>query len=416
LDKILLIEDDRTLSKLISRKLSQDLDIEVDVAFTFKEAQDFVSKHNYFVVLSDLILPDGPNGEVVDMLLQNNQKVIVLSSLIDKRFRDLMMKKDIIDYVRKTGLSDINYITNMLKRLKKNTKHKILITDDSQVIRNQLISLLGNLYFEILIAKDGTEALEVLEKNSDISLLITDYNMPRMDGLELVDTIRKTRDKNSLSIIALSSVDDDETIAMFLKSGANDYVKKPFLKEEFYCRINNTIEAYENIQIILNTANRDFLTGLYNRRYFFDNIDKIIQEAKKSEDNVYIAMSDIDFFKKINDTFGHDEGDVAIISISEILRTNTMQKDLVARFGGEEFCLAITAKNSDNLKTILERIRKESEKFSFKTNDGRVVNFTISIGATQYIENENIEAAIKRADEALYEAKESGRNRVIIKI
>ncbi|NPA66783.1 MAG: diguanylate cyclase [Epsilonproteobacteria bacterium] len=411
--RILIVEDNKTLANLMGKKINIDLEWEVDIAYSLSEAKLFLHRYKYFVVLSDLNLPDAPNGEIVDYLLSKDQKVIVLSGNIDNNFRKEMMKKNIIDYVKKSGANDIKYIITMLQRLAKNQEHTVLVVDDSMVIRNNLKSLLENLFFKVITVAHGEEAVMMLQTNLNISLVITDYNMPVMDGLELTKEIRKTHDKNELSIVALSSNDDEEVVALFLKNGANDYIKKPFSKEEFYCRIDNTIEALENVRTILNSANRDFLTGIYNRRYFFNHIQEYIDMSKESFKKLYIAMLDIDHFKKINDTYGHDEGDKAIVAVADILRTNTHQEDLVARFGGEEFCVAMLAENDEMAYNICERIRQKIESFSFLTKEDEEVSFTISVGLAEHGEDDDINDTINEADLRLYEAKNSGRNKVV---
>ncbi len=248
MNRILIVEDNKTLAKLIAKKISDALDYEVDLAFSMQEAKLYLSKYDYFITLLDINLPDAPDGEIVDYVLSKGQHVIVLSGNIDKDFRKKMLNKNIIDYVNKQGVDDIHYIIHSIKRLEKNADHKILVVDDSMVVRKQIKTLLENMYFKVIAVAHGEEALGML--NADISLVLTDYNMPVMNGLELTHEIRKTYSKKHLSIIALSSDEDESTTALFLKSGANDYIKKPFSKEEFSCRINNAVEAMENIQII----------------------------------------------------------------------------------------------------------------------------------------------------------------------
>jgi diguanylate cyclase (GGDEF)-like protein len=413
MQRILIIEDNKTLANLMAKKISQDLKWDVDVAYKLSESKLFLKMYKYFVVLTDLNLPDSPNGEVVDYLLEKNQKIIVLSGNIDKNFRKTMMQKNIIDYIKKSGANDIKYISTSLKRLNANQKHHVLVVDDSMMIRKQIKSMLENLFFKVTTVAHGEEALGMLETNQNISLVITDYNMPVINGLELTKEIRKKYDKNRLSVIALSSSEDEEVVALFLKNGANDYIKKPFSKEEFYCRINNSIEALENIQFILNSANRDFLTGLYNRRYFFNNIEEYIKESKNGFENLYIAMIDIDNFKSINDKFGHDIGDKAIVALSEILRTNTNQKDLVARFGGEEFCIALLTQNDQNAYNIFDRIKSKTETFLLKIDNDTSINFTISIGVAKHFPDDNIEETLNQADMNLYEAKTTGKNKIV---
>jgi diguanylate cyclase (GGDEF)-like protein len=411
-DRILIVEDNKTLAKLLSKKLKSTLNIDVDIAYTLQEAKLFIKRYSYFLTLLDINLPDAPNGEVVDYVLSKNLPVIVLSANIDKEFRRKILKKNIIDYVNKGGMNDVNYIIHTIIRLQKNRNRKVLIVDDSLVFRKQMTNMLKNLFFDVISVAHGEEALGILELHSDISLVLTDYSMPVMNGLELTYEIRKHYNKSDICILALSSNQDEEINALFLKQGANDYIKKPFSKEEFSCRVNNSIEALENIQEVTNHASRDFLTGLYNRRYFFESMSEYQDEVHESGEQFVIAMIDIDHFKKINDTYGHDIGDKVIISLSEILRTSTNHRDIVSRFGGEEFCLVLKNINRYSAPEILERIREKVESFVFHLNKQDTIRFTISLGATVN-DGEDIEDTISQADMMLYQAKNSGRNQLV---
>ena len=412
MERILIVEDNKTLAKLIAKKIHEELKFEVDIAYSIHEAKLFLRIHQYFITLLDINLPDAPNGEVVDYVLKTGNQVIVLSGNIDKKFRKSMLQKNIIDYVNKSGVDDINYIIHTIQRLQKNKKHKVLVVDDSMVFRKTMKTMLDNLFFNVITVAHGEEALGMLEVHSDISLVVTDYNMPVMNGLELTHEIRKKHKKDSLSIIALSSNEDDEINAMFLKNGANDYIKKPFSKEEFSCRINNSIESLENLNIVLNHANRDFLTGLYNRRYFFKHMQEYI-ESTENEEPYAVAVIDIDHFKKVNDTHGHDIGDKVIVHLSEILTSTTNYRDIIARFGGEEFCIILKNVNRFSAQDILNRLRQEVEKTTLYLQDSTAITFTISIGVAMSSEN-SIQDSIDQADMALYKAKNEGRNVVML--
>ena len=410
--KILIVEDNKTLAKLISKKIEASLDFEVDVAYSLSEAKLFLKTYKYFITLLDINLPDAPNGEVVDYVLSKKNHAIVLSGNIDKEFRKKMLQKNIIDYVNKGGVNDINYIIHTIKRLQKNQDHTVLVVDDSMVFRKQMQNLLQNMFFKVITVAHGEEALAILAQRPNIDLVLTDYHMPVMDGLELTYEIRKEHDKNELGILAVSSNKDNEVNAIFLKTGANDFITKPFSKEEFSCRINNTIEALENIQIVTHHANRDYLTGLYNRRFFFEAMAEYEEEIRESGEKFAVAMIDIDFFKKVNDTHGHDIGDKVIVALSEILRTSTSHRDIVARFGGEEFCVVLKNINRYSALDIFERIRIEVERFAFSVDKNNFIKFTISIGAIMHGEDD-LEESINQADMMLYNAKKEGRNRVI---
>ena len=409
MEKILIVEDNKTLAKLIAKKIKETLKFEVDIAYTLQEAKLFLKAYTYFLTLLDLNLPDAPNGEVVDYVLSKKQRVIVLSGNIDKEFRKKILQKEIIDYVTKNGINDINYILHTIDRLHKNKKHKILLVDDSMVIRSHMKTMLENLFFQVITVAHGEEALAILENHTDVSLIITEYQMPVMNGLDLTFAIRKAYTKDDLSIIALSENQDDEISALFLKNGANDYIKKPFSKEEFSCRINNSIEALENLHLVTNHANRDFLTGLYNRRYFFLHMSEYIDT---SIEKYAVAMLNIDNFKKINDTYGYEVGDKVIIHLSEILSSRTNYRDMVSRFGGEEFCIVLKNVNRFSAQDILECLREEVEKSYIMINTSKEIRFTISIGFAMSSED-SLEDTIDQADMRLHKAKQEGKNRVI---
>lgn len=404
--------DNKTLAKLIAKKVETSLDIKVDIAYTQLEAKLFIKRYTYFISLLDLNLPDAPNGEIVDFVLSKNIPVIVLSANIDKEFRQKMLQKSIIDYVNKGGVNDINYIIHTIDRLRKNQKHTLLVVDDSIVFRKQMQSMLQHLFFKVITVAHGEEALAMLEQNSNISLVLTDYNMPVMDGLELTYEIRKHHDKNELCILAISSNQDEEINALFLKQGANDYVKKPFSKEEFSCRVNNSIEALENIQIVTNHAKRDYLTGLYNRRYFFDAMQTYMQDIKESTESFTLIMVAIDYFEEINERYTHKIGEQIIILLSEILRTTTSYKDLVASFADEEFCIVLKDINEHNREERLSKIEQNLQECSLKIDRDNTLNFTISIAATDY-DNEELEETLSRADMLLYKAQKAGGNQLL---
>lgn len=410
-ERILLVDDSKTLAKLISLKVKSELKIEIDVAYSLSEAELFSKKYSYTLAILDLNLPDAPNGEVVDVMLKKNIPSIVLTGSVDKAFRKVMLKKDIIDYIYKGGIHDIDYLIDIIKRLLKNRHHKVMVVDDSSVFRNQMKKMVGNLFFQVYALAHGEEALLILEENPDIKIIITDYNMPVMDGLELTKAVRKKYTKNQLSIFVLSSTEDSDVSAMFLKQGANDFINKPFSKEEFSCRLNNAIEALENIDTITHYSSRDFLTGLYNRRHFFTVMEPYFIEAVNHDEEFMTAMIDIDNFKSINESYGHDIGDQMIIHVSELLRSNVQYQDVVSRFTGDEFCLVLKETTREKSIEILERIRQRIALTPLILASGEEVFLTVSIGAA--LEHDNsLNDTISEADAQLHHAKTTGKNKL----
>lgn len=416
MEKILIVDDNKSLSKLIAKRMVKNIDMEVDIAHDFGSAASLIeqNKGNYFLALLDLNLPDAPNGEIVDYAISKGLPVIVLTGSIDEQTRSTFSKKNIIDYVYKGNVDDVNFIFTMVERLSKNRQYKVMIVEDSMTVRNELKRMLQNLQFQVFAAAHGEEALSYYADHPDMKLVLTDYNMPVKNGLEVLKELRENADKNMLGIIAMTSPNDTIGAATFLKSGANDFLAKPFGKEELTLRVNNTIESMENIEKIANFANRDFLTGAYNRRYFYENMSDYLAHIDDSDENFALAMFDIDHFKKINDTYGHDIGDKVIQALASNLAHATKGSDVVARFGGEEFCVVLkNIAKHDAIKFFVE-LRARIAASEVRLKDGTSVKYSVSIGVAFRGCDDNIEEIIGLADDALYRAKESGRNRVEI--
>ncbi len=407
MNKILIIEDNKTLAKLIAKKISSELNFEVDTAFKLSEAKLFLKRYKYFLVLVDLNLPDAPNGESIDYVLSKGAHAIVLTGNINKEFREKILKKNIIDYINKTGVNDINYIIDTIKRLQKNQNIKILVVDDSMIFRKYMKELLENLFYKVITVAHGEEAMAMLSLNPDISLILTDYNMPVMNGIELTKNIREKYDKNEIGIIALSSNKNEDINAMFLKEGANDFIKKPFSKEEFSCRVNNTIEAQENIRVITRQIDRDTLTGLYNRNYMTKNIQKIIDASDKPA----VAIIGIDRFKEISESLDKNDVDKVLITVSNILRAGTDYRDTVIRLEEDEFYIIFKEINLYDAVQTISDIILEAQNATLTSVKDEIIKFTISAGLAVDDEDDFLET-INHADMMLYNAKQNGGNQV----
>ncbi|MCR4941654.1 MAG: diguanylate cyclase [Campylobacter sp.] len=411
-ERILIVEDNKSLAKLIAKKMQYNIEMPIDIAHTLAQTSDFLEDNKYFMALLDLNLPDAPNGEVVDFVLSKGVNAIVLTGTMDEKVKTTFMNKDIVDYVYKNNISDINYIFQMINRLQKNKNCKAMIIEDSLQMREQIKKILLNLQFSVFMASDGEEAMEIFKLNPDIKLIISDYYMPKKDGLEFLQEIRKNYGKEKVAVILMTSPSENVNGAIFLKNGANDFIAKPFVKEEMICRINNTIESLENIEQISNFADKDFLTGAYNRHYFYNNLDSYYKQIIDEPEPFAVAMLDIDNFKNINDTCGHESGDKVLKALSHELCNEVKGRNLFARFGGEEFCIVLKNITRENASKFFAELRAKiaNLKIVLKNCD---YNFSVSIGVS-FANNaqKSIDELINLADKALYNAKEHGKNRV----
>ena len=408
--KILIIDDSSSICNTLKSLIESDIDINILIAKSLKESAQIILKEKgeFDVVLADLGLPDAPNGEIIDFLSKFSIPTVVLTGTDNLDIENKFRNKNIVDYIIKDGISALNYASSIVKRIMLNKDVKVLVVDDSKTFVNKTVDLLKRYKINALCAYDGEEALEILKMNKDVKIVLTDYLMPKMNGLELTKTIRRIYQKDELSIIVTSN-DTSRTIpAKFLKYGANDFLYKGFSNEEFFARINSNIEIIELFDEIKNKANKDHLTGLYNRRYLFNNGNEIYNDCKMKNKTFAIAIIDIDNFKKINDTYGHNIGDVALKEVGVILNRNISSNGLISRLGGEEFCICFYNRSKNEIKELLEYIRNDFEKNIIKVNDIEL-KYTISIGCS-FDFGVNIDSMIKTADEYLYKAKKEGRN------
>ena len=415
--RVLLIENSKTITSLIMTELAKLENIQVDWANRMDKALSLIEENgveSYGLAISCLNLQDSPDGEVVEAVTEYQIPMIIFTARFDAEMRDKVLKMSgVVDYVVKESHSALRYLGNMVNRLIANRNIKALIVDDSRVIRMQVCELLRQYQFKVLEAENGEEALRVLEAHRDIKLVVSGYNMHPMDGFELTKKIRETYEKEELAIIGLSATDSATLSAQFIKTGANDFIKKPFQPEEFFCRITQNMDLIEKTQALMDAATKDFLTGLYNRRFFFEKGLGKLNRARRDKKTIALAMLDIDHFKSVNDTFGHDVGDEVLKVVSNLLVENVREGDLVARLGGEEFCILLEDIQQPALGELFEQVRAVIEQREFASLQDRK-NVTSSFGVVMSNENEDLDSLVKRADELLYEAKQSGRNKVTI--
>jgi diguanylate cyclase (GGDEF)-like protein len=236
--------------------------------------------------------------------------------------------------------------------------------------------------------------------------------MPGMDGAQLVCRIRQKYPKNKLAVIGISAYGTNLLSARFLKNGASDFLTKPFLEEELFCRISQNIEMLEYLETIDNLSNIDYLTGIYNRGYLFRFGQKIFENAKRGNLHLTVAMVDIDDLEPINEKYGYEAGDIAVKEIAQLLDRNFRAADIVTRFGGQEFCIIASNMNRDYTEEVFDRIRSLVELKKFYI-DSQTLPLTVSIGVATRIEN-SLEDMVKHADSLRIRAKKNGKNCVVV--
>ena len=414
---ILSVEDSKLFSSIIQKNIETHIEDSIVItAYTMADAQKILelNKYDFDIAVLDINLPDAPNGEIIDLVVGYKVPIFVFSSMMEEKLHKKVFSKPVVDFVLKDNTTSISNLVNMLNRFIKNATTKILYVDDSKTAQRFISNLLSRYNFDVMKASSGEEALVTLESNQDISLVITDFMMPEMDGIGLTKEIRRTYPDWNISIIGMSAKENDKLSGRFLKSGGNDFLNKNFQREEFFCRIHQNINLVEHINELHDIASNDFLTGLPNRRSFFNNGETLQENAVRQELGIVVAMMDIDFFKRINDTWGHNAGDKVLKAVAQGLSKRCRVSDILARVGGEEFAfIGLDINPEQAIKALNEFRLAVEETVVLEGNDE--INPTISIGfvSMDYTENfdEELDTLIQRADEALYLAKENGRNR-----
>lgn len=296
---------------------------------------------------------------------------------------------------------------------------KILVADDSAVYRKLVEQTLSDDNHKVIFAKNGREALDLYAKHAP-ALVITDWTMPDIGGLELCKKIRQDFQQHFAHIILLTSNTDKEQVIEGLAGGADDYLTKPFHQGELRARVNvglRVVELHRQVQAknrqLEEMALTDPLTGLANRRAIDIWITRQLSAAARHDFPIWVAICDLDHFKKVNDTYGHEAGDMVLKTFAQILKSNTRQSNICGRHGGEEFLNIITHVERDNSVIAFERIRKQMENQKFTFNN-QTFSVTTSMGIAGFRGTRPPAFAdlLAQADEALYSAKHKGRNRI----
>jgi diguanylate cyclase (GGDEF)-like protein len=296
---------------------------------------------------------------------------------------------------------------------------KVLVADDSAVSRKLVEHTLSEEKYSLVFAKSGRETLDLFAEH-DPALVIVDWIMPDLTGLEICQHIRSRSQASYTYIILLTGMSAKESVVEGLAAGADDYLTKPFHHEELIARVGvglrimalqREIEA-KNL-LLKELALTDALTSLPNRRAIEDWAARQLSGAARYGFSFWVALADLDHFKVVNDTYGHDAGDNVLKTFSEILKSNSRKSDICGRIGGEEFLLVLTHTSEENAKRVIDRVRAELEATHFNF-DGNSLNVTASFGLAGFVGTHapDFNRLVAQADAALYSAKRQGRNRL----
>lgn len=410
----LIIEDDPTTVKVLRHLVKQALgESSFQVVSSLRAAREFISLHREQLlgVIADIELPDAPNGEAIDEVLAHNIPCVVLTGRTDQATRQQLIEKGVSDYVTKGGRHWYFYAVDSLKRLIHNRNAPVLTVIKSSQCSERIQAMLKSQQFPILQASSESSALELLSRDRTISLLIVDHDLGESDGLSFIQTVRQQHSQRPLGILALSGQPHsrEELTVEFIKSGADDFLPKPVNHEEFLCRIAKIATTTDALKQLQQQANQDYLTGLYNRRYFALEAQNTLDRFCGQES--CLGMLDIDHFKKINDEYGHQAGDIVLKELARELKECFPQL-LISRFGGEEFAILMPGLSKEIAQSLMDDFRIQIASQKIDVEDGDFLSITVCVGVCAAT-GLGIQGYVSVADECLYRAKIGGRNQVV---
>jgi two-component system cell cycle response regulator len=449
--RVLVVDDVPANVKLLEARLSAEY-FDVVTAVSGVEALGICERAECDVVLLDVMMPDMDGFEVCRRLKTNpvthHIPVVIVTALDQPSDRVRGLEAGADDFLTKP-VSDVALIARVrsLSRLKLMTDElrmravtsrdigiesperdavadaglggRILIVDDRAASSERIAGMLKGSHTVEVEANPNEAVFHAAEGNYD--LLIVSLGLDNFDGLRLCSQVRSLERTRNVPILAVADADNNSRLVRGLEIGVNDYLMRPVDKNELMARVRTQIKKKryterlrDNVQMSIEMAITDALTGLFNRRYMETHVGTLVEQASTRGKPLTVLVLDIDYFKSINDTHGHDAGDDVLREFAIRIKKSIRGIDLACRYGGEEFVVVMPETDMAVATLVAERLRRRiaSEPFPIQQGAGKV-EVTISIGIAALGRGENAAAVLKRADQALYRAKRDGRNRVV---
>ncbi len=367
---------------------------------------------DYSLAVLDLNLPDAPNCEALDYVIAHGIAAIVFTGSFNNQTREDILSRKVVDCVIKSQPDSISHVISVVDRALTNVRTNVLLVDSDDVSRGDLLALLQQQQFNVVQASAGAEALQALDSSDAIDVVIADVALSDMSAYTLLAEIRQRHGEDAVSVIALAASDDRQHAARFLQCGGTEFIQKPFLVEEFNSRVFQVANIQKRIQALHSIAARDYLTDIYNRRYFFQSGPRLVEQCLRRGETTSIAILDIDHFKRLNDTYGHEVGDLVLKAVAKRLKATVGEDHLLARLGGEEFGVLFNGLDAAAAHDYCETLRLDLARTKIAADDEEL-SVTVSIGLATIESLESFENYLNAADQFLYMAKYDGRNRIV---
>ncbi len=417
--RILACDDSEFVEKMIKRELESSFDV---VIFeNGLEAYEHLKEDpNFDFAIIDGEMPKMSGWELIKKikgeLKLHDLPVIMLTATDEDFFKNEAFDLGAFDYLKKpfkTGELQ-EYIKTFFKS-EGFREGKALVVEDSAAQNKTICHQLKEKSIWPIGVYSGEEAVEKLVEGADIDVILMDIHLPKASGIDVARALKKDERFSYIPIIGITSASGSEAVEIMreaFEAGIDDFLTKPYNMVEFHARVKANINRSKLIKRLKEESELDFLTRLYNRRTLFKFLEHLVAMAKRNKENLSFVILDLDKFKNINDTYGHQTGDEVLKNTANLIKSGVRKADVVGRFGGEEFCIVMQQTNIKNACVVAEKIRQTVENNEIEIG-GKKIDITVSLGVSELSENEGINSLIKKADTALYKAKETGRNRSV---
>lgn len=413
--RLLLIEDSRMFATALKYGLELTHGINITHCASLEAAKAEVAAAAapaFSLAVLDLNLPDAPNCEALDFILATGMPAIVFTAAFNDGTRDEVRERGVVDCIIKNEPGSIDRLLAAVDRALSNGRTTVLLLDTSTQTRNDLAIILRRQRFAVIEASEAAEALWFLGQGEAIDVIVADIDLIDMPASILLDEVRNRQGEDSVPVIGLCEHGDAQSAARFIEAGGADFIRKPFLEAEFCGRVRHAATLQQRIQALRRAAASDYLTEIYNRRHFFLTGPRLVDQCLRRGEGTSIAVLDIDHFKRLNDTYGHEIGDLVLRHVARRLKVLVGEEHLLARLGGEEFGILFDGLDARQAFAFCEKLRAELAKSKIVVDD-EDLSITVSIGVATIEATESFENYLHAADQFLYMAKHAGRNRVV---
>lgn len=408
---LLLIEDSRVFSTLIRHEIQDGPALTVTHCASLGDAKRALEHQNFDVAVLDLNLPDAPNCEALDLVLAHGIPAIVFTGSFNDSTRERVMARGVIDCIIKNERDSVSNVVATVNRILSNAATHVLVADDDPQRRQAIAAVLREQRFQVAEAGSAADVLNAV-MDGRVDLVVCEHAAGDLSALQLLAGMRSYEAETMVPVIAVASQATRGDAARFLKAGGADFIERPFDRDEFLGRVNRSITVHQRISSLQRLASRDYLTDLYNRRFFFQEGPRIVEKCFRSKAGSSIAILDIDHFKRLNDTFGHEVGDLVLKAVARTLRNFVSSDHLLARLGGEEFGVLFDGLDIEAASLYCEQLRETIARTQVVTDD-EDLSITVSIGLAPIEQREVFDNYLHAADQFLYMAKHAGRNRIV---